>query len=292
MQSKTKGTIFILISAVFYASYGIWSKLMGHSFGEFTQAWTRGLFLLIIIILLNQKLKIYKPFKKSDWPWFIMIALAGGINQAPYYYGFQHLDIGTATLLFYASLVIGGYLQSKLALKEQFSKSKIISLIIAVLGMSLIYRFTLTSSQIIPALFTCLAGFLGASTVVLTKKLSSNFHELQIMIGYFVMQVVFNLPLALILHETLPAFSHSSAWLAQLAYAISLFLANFTAIEGFKYLEGSVGSLIGMAEILFGVLFGLLLFGEILTPSTIIGGLLIILAASLPSLLEIKKQGS
>ncbi|MFH1280654.1 MAG: DMT family transporter [Candidatus Beckwithbacteria bacterium] len=292
MQSKTKGTIFILISAVFYASYGIWSKLMGHSFGEFTQAWTRGLFLLIIIILLNQKLKIYKPFKKSDWPWFIMIALAGGINQAPYYYGFQHLDIGTATLLFYASLVIGGYLQSKLALKEQFSKSKIISLIIAVLGMSLIYRFTLTSSQIIPALFTCLAGFLGASTVVLTKKLSSNFHELQIMIGYFVMQVVFNLPLVLILHETLPAFSHSSAWLAQLAYAISLFLANFTAIEGFKYLEGSVGSLIGMAEILFGVLFGLLLFGEILTPSTIIGGLLIILAASLPSLLEIKKQGS
>jgi drug/metabolite transporter (DMT)-like permease len=284
MKNQTKGVIFILISAIFYASYGIWSRLMGHDFGEFTQAWTRGLFLLIAIVFLNFKFKIYKPFKKSDWPWFIMIALAGGLNQAPYYYGFQHLNIGTATLLFYASLVIGGYLQSKLALKEKFTTTKIISLIIAISGISLIYRFSLTPSQIIPALLTCLAGFLGASTVVLTKKLSGNFHELQIMIGYFIMQVIFNLPLAIILNETLPDLTHSTAWLAQLAYAVSLFLANFSAIEGFKYLEGSIGSLIGMAEILFGVLFGILLFGEFLTFPTIIGGLLIILAATLPNL--------
>ena len=263
---------------------------MGYSFGEFTQAWTRGLFLLIIVLLANQKFKVYKPFKKTDWPWFLAIAFAGGINQAPYYFGFQHLEIGTATLLFYASLVIGGYVQSKFALKEKISGTKLISLFIAIVGMSLIYRFTLSPSQIIPAVFTCIAGFLGASTVVLTKKLSTNFHELQIMIGYFVMQVVFNLPLAIILKETLPAFSDTTAWLAQLAYAISLFIANFTVIEGFKYLEGSIGSLIGMTEILFGIIFGLVLFSEVLTSSTLVGGALIILAATLPSLIELQNR--
>ena len=288
MKSHTKGTIFILISAIFYASYGIWSRLMGHSFGEFTQAWTRGLFLLIVIILANLRFKVYKPFKKTDWPWVIIIALAGGINQAPYYFGFQHLSIGTATLLFYASLVIGGYIQSNLALKEKISPIKFISLVFAILGMGLIYRFSLTPSQILPAILTCFAGFLGAATVVLTKKLSSNFHELQIMIGYFIAQVVFNLPLAIILNETLPALTHSTAWLAQLAYAISLFTANFTAIEGFKYLEGSIGSLIGMTEILFGILFGFMFFSEILTPLTLVGGLLIILAAALPNLRKVK----
>jgi len=261
---------------------------MGHSFGEFTQAWTRGLFLLIVIILANLRFKVYKPFKKTDWPWVIIIALAGGINQAPYYFGFQHLSIGTATLLFYASLVIGGYIQSNLALKEKITPIKFISLVIAILGMGLIYRFSLTPSQILPAILTCFAGFLGAATVVLTKKLSSNFHELQIMIGYFIAQVVFNLPLAIILNETLPALTHSTAWLAQLAYAISLFTANFTAIEGFKYLEGSIGSLIGMTEILFGILFGFMFFSEILTPLTLVGGLLIILAAALPNLRKVK----
>jgi len=109
--------------------------------------------------------------------------------------------------------------------------------------MGLIYRFSLTPNQLLPATLTCLAGFLGAATVVLTKKLSGNFHELQIMVGYFVAQILFNLPLAIIFKETLPSLTHSTAWLAQLAYAVSLFSANFTAIEGFKYLEGSIGSL-------------------------------------------------
>jgi len=288
MNKKTKGALFILISALFYGTYGIWSRIMGHSFGEFTQAWTRGLFLLIVIFLANKRFKVIKPFKKTDWPWVLTIALAGGLNQAPYYYGVQHLEIGTATLLFYASLIVGGYIQSKLALKEKISKSKLISLFIAIAGMGLIYRFSLNSSQILPAILTCLAGFLGAATVVLTKKLSTNFHELQIMIGYFVAQVIFNLPLAFIFNETLPALTNSTAWLAQLAYAISLFTANFAAIEGFKYLEGSIGSLIGMTEILFGILFGFLFFAEILSPTTFIGGALIILAATLPNLFKVR----
>lgn len=284
MKSRTKGTFFIITSAFFYGTYGVWSKIMGHSFGEFTQAWTRGLFLLIVIFLVNLKLKVFKPFKKSDWPWFLIIALAGGLNQAPYYYGFQHLEIGTATLLFYASLVIGGYIQSKLALKEKISIIKLISLIIAIAGMGLIYRFSLQPNQILAAILTCIAGFLGAATVVLTKKLSTNFHEFQIMIGYFIMQILINAPLSLIFQETLPNITHTSSWLAQLGYATSLFIANFAVIEGFKYLEGSIGSLIGMVEILFGILFGYLFFAEILTPSTLVGGLLIILAAALPNL--------
>jgi uncharacterized membrane protein len=73
---------------------------MGSSFGEFTQAWTRGLFLMSIILMLNSKFNFLKKVGKKDIPWFMIIALAGGINQAPYYFGFQHLQIGTATLLF------------------------------------------------------------------------------------------------------------------------------------------------------------------------------------------------
>ncbi|MEA3355332.1 MAG: DMT family transporter [Patescibacteria group bacterium] len=288
MKNKTKGSIYILASALFFGTYGIWSRLMGHAFGEFTQAWTRGLFLLITLLFINLKLKVFKPFKKTDWPWFLIIALAGGLNQAPYYYGFQHLSIGTATLLFYASLVVGGYIQSKLALKEKLSKIKLLSLVIAIIGMGSIYRFSLTSSQILPAIFTCIAGFLGAATVVLTKKLSSNFHELQIMIGYFIMQVVFNFPLAIIYQETFPAFTNITPWLVQLAYATSYFIANFAVIEGFKYLEGSIGSLIGMAEIIFGIFFGFLFFSEILSLSTFIGGTLIILAATLPNIFKVQ----
>lgn len=284
MKPKLKSTTYILTSALFFGTYGVWSRLMGHSFGEFNQAWTRGLILLIFVLIVSKFKKLFKPISKEDWPWFIIIAIAGGLNQAPYYFGFQHLSIGTATLLFYAALVFGGYLIGKLVFNEKINRIKIISLVISLAGMGIIYQFSLTSSQILPATLTIIAGLLGAICAVLPKKLSSDYHEFQIMTGYFSLQIIFCLPLSLLFNETLPALTNSTAWLAQLAYATSLLIANFTVIEGFKQLDASIGSLIGMAEILFGVLFGFIFFSEILTPTTLIGGALIILAATLPNL--------
>src|SRR3972149_3760018 len=155
---KNRGALFILISAFFYGTYGIWSRLMSQSFGEFSQAWTRGLMLLILVLVLNFKLKFFKPIAKKDWPWFIAIALAGGLNQAPYFIGFKYLSIGTATMLFYAALVAGGYIIGKLVFNEKITVTKLISLILALCGMAAIYHFTLQPGQFIPAALTIMAG--------------------------------------------------------------------------------------------------------------------------------------
>ena len=283
MSHKTKGTIWILFSSLVFGSYGVWSRLMGHNFGEFSQAWTRGLVLLIFVVLVGKMKKVFKPIRKKDWPWFLIIALIG-LNQAPYYYGFQHLQVGTATLLFYAALVIGGYLIGKLVFKETFNKAKLISLVIGMAGLGIIYRLSLTPDQFWPATWTIVAGLMGAVSAVLPKKLSGEYHEFQIMSGYLMVMLVANGVVAYFLGENLPPLSAQVAWLAAGAYAISLLVANFSVIEGFKHIEASVGSLIGMAEILFGILFGFLFFGEVLSVTTFIGGLLIVLAAALPNL--------
>lgn len=287
MNNKLKGTSLILLSTIFYGSYGVWSRLMVGSFGEFSQAWTRGLLLLIVVLLLNWKMKFIRKVEKNDWKWFITIALAGGLNQAPYFLGFEHLSIGTATLLFYASLVVGGYVLGKIFFNEEMTWVKIASLLIAILGMVMIYGFSLAPNQIFPASMTILAGLLGASTVILPKKLIGNYHELQIMLGYFICQVLFNYPMAMIMSDALPTLQLSTPWLGQLGYAMAMLLANMAVITGFGYLEPSVGSLIGLAEILFGILFGIVLFGESLSMGVMVGGILIILAAALPSLSEV-----
>jgi len=276
--------IYILISAFFFGSYGIWSRLMVGEFGEFSQAWTRGLFLLIVILILNWRFRFIKAIEQKDWKWFIPIALAGGINQAPYFLGFEHLGIGTATLLFYAALTIGGYLLGVVFFNEKISRIKYLSLSLAVIGMFMIYRFNLTLAQIFPATMTIFAGLLGATTVILPKKLLGQYDELQIMLGYFLAQIIFNLPLSLLLHNSLPPLSLSRAWFGQLGYAISMLIANYSAIEGFRRLEPSVGSLIGLAEIIFGLLFGIIFFKETLSASIVLGSVFIILAAALPNL--------
>ncbi|MFH1244530.1 MAG: EamA family transporter [bacterium] len=161
------------------------------------------------------------------------------------------------------------------------------SLLIAIGGMVSIYGWSLTSSQIFPATMTVLAGLMGATTVILPKKLIGNYHELQMMAGYFLLQVVFNLPLSIWLSDPIPPMTLNEAWGGQLGYAVAMLVANMAAITGFGYLEPSIGSLIGLAEILFGILFGIVLFGESLSVGVMVGGLLILLAAALPSVAEV-----
>lgn len=284
---KFSGSILILTSALFYGTYGIWARLMTGHFNEFSQAWIRGLALFVFVLLANLKYRFIKPIRKEDMKWFVVIALCGGLNQAPYFFGFEHLSIGTATLLFYAALVVGGYLLGKVFFKEKMTMVKIASLVVALFGIYIIYGFTLTSQQVLPATFTVLAGLMGAATVVLPKKLTDNYNELQIMAGYFSFQVLINLPLALLLHDAVPSLALAIPWLAQLGYAVTMLCANAAAIAGFSKLEPSIGSLLGLAEILFGIIFGVVLFAEPLRAGVIIGGTLIIISAALPSLQEL-----
>lgn len=290
-MKSNKGATLILTSALFYATYGIWSRLMGGAFGEFSQAWTRGLALLIFVLIFNFKFKIFKPILRQDLPWLALIGLSGGINQAPYYFGFQHLSIGTATLLFYAALVVGGYLLGKIFFAEKITAIKLISLFLAISGMSFVYRFQLTPPQFLAATMTIIAGLLGSITVILPRKLQGDYPEFQVMVSYFSAQILFNGLLSLFIKDSIPQITNITPWLGQTAYAVSMLLANWAAIEGYKLYDASIGSLIGLAEIIFGVAFGVIIFHEPLTPSIVFGSLIIICAASIPHL-QLKSEKS
>jgi len=281
-----RGSFYIVIASFFYASYGVWARLMGHVFGEFTQAWTRGLFLLIIVFGFAVAKRLFRPIAPTDWRWFVIIALAGGLNQAPYYYGFQSLGVATGTVVFYAALLIGGYLIGFGVFREKMTIPKILSLLLALGGIGTIYQFSLTPDRVGGLLVMALAGLMGSIAGVLPKKLSSDYHELQIMTGYFVVMVVANGLLASFFGEQIPSLTATSPWLAQLGYALSMLIANMTVIAGFRYVEASIGSLIGLVEVIFGVLFGYLLFQESIALSTIVGAGLILIATSLPALAE------
>lgn len=280
-MNKKTGATLVLGSAFFYATYGIWSRLMASSFGEFSQAWTRYLILLIVVLLINWKWKIFRPLVKKDLPWLILIAI-GGMNQAPYYFGFKHLSVGTAVMLFYTSLVMGGYFWGKFVFKEKITIKIMFSLVLAILGMLVIYKFDLKPNQILPALMTILAGFMGSAGVILPKKMIGKYPEFQVMTWYLVLGIFANGIISVVLKDAMPGLNQVKPWLAQLGYTTTFLLANWAAIKGYKYFDASVGSLLGMAEILFGIIFGIILFRESLTMGMIYGAILIIISAALP----------
>lgn len=288
-KQTTTGIGLITLSALAFGSYGTWARLMSGSFGAFSQAWIRGVGLLAVIGVLLFVTGSAKKIKRADWPWFGLISLAG-LNQAPYYFGFEYLTVGTATLLFYAALVMGGYLIGKVVFNEHVTMVKVLSLVIGIVGIGVIYGFSLSATQLLPATATVLAGFMGAMSAVLPKKLSQDYSELQIMAGWVMVMIVGNLVVAWVVGDTLPDLSHHIPWLAQGGYTLAMLVANVTVIAGFKYLDATIGSLAGLTEILFAGLFGYVLFSEQLTRSTWIGGVLIVTAAVLPHVAGVCKR--
>lgn len=286
MKNQFKGSLFISLSALFYASYGIWSRLMQSSFGEFSQAWSRAIILLVILVPLGVLTRQFKPIRKQDFTWFIIIGLCGGLNQAPYYYAFSNLQIGTATLLFYTMLTVGTYIIGKLFFAEMINREKLIALFLSIIGLTFIYRFTLTPGQILPAIASSVAGLMGSAMVVFTKKISGRYSEVQILSFVWVIMLVANLLISSFIQDKMPGLAISTAWLGQLGYAAAMLIANYVVVIGYKYLEPSIGGLVGLLEVIFAVGFGVIIFREQLSLGMLFGGGLILFAIALPDLIN------
>ena len=61
-------------------------------------------------------------------------------------------------------------------------------------------------------------------------------------------------------------------------------------VYGFKNIEAQIGSIILPVEIIFATIFSFLVFKEVPTTLTILGGFLIIFAAIIPSLTVLKQK--
>lgn len=290
MNNNTKGILYISLSALFFATYGVWSHIMGNSFGDFFQAWTRGIIIASILFCIGIATKQIKKIQRKDLIWFCIISLAGGLNQAPYFYAFRNINIGTATLLFYSSLTISSYILGKFFFREKITFIKLLSLFIALLGMFLIFSFSWQMPFIIPAFFAVIAGIMGGLEVVFSKKISNRYPSITVLIYIFVVMFVGNGIISFFAHDNMPSFALSTGWMAQIGYAASMLAAMYFVVLGFRYIEPSIGGILGLSEIIFTIIFGYIFFQQHLNSAVFIGGALILIAAALPNLAVLKPQ--
>ncbi len=187
-------------------------------------------------------------------------------------------------------LTIGSYVIGKFFFDEQLTPIKVVSLGLAMIGLFVIYRFSLTPEQFIPAISMMIAGLMGSTVVVFSKKISSYYSEVQILTNVFAVMLVANLILSWLLGETMPALELSTPWLAELGYAATMLIANTAVVAGYKQLEPSVGGVLGLLEVVFAAFLGVVIFQEAITPSLIAGSVLIIAGAGMADAASIVKK--
>lgn len=285
-MTKTYGILLIVLASLFFGSYGVWAKLIGDDMGVFFQGWSRGLIIALALLPYLYFKRLIVPIRREDWPWMAVFIGFTSLTQAPLFYAFTHMDIGSATLLFFVSMLLTMYLVGIFFLGEKLTYVKAASFALACLGLYFIFSFSLIAFTLVAALMAILNGVASGGEVSFSKKLTSAYSVLYISWISWVAIIVTNAPISVLLGEAQLLPSTDLVWLWQLGYTTASMLAFWLIMEGLKYTEAGIGGLLGLLEILFSIAFGTIIFHEGLSSDVVIGASLILTAAAMPHIAE------
>ena len=292
MTNHFRGAGIVALSAIFFGSYGVWARLISDHLPNLFQVWTRSLLISVVLAVILILTRSWKNIAKKDLKWVAVYTLFGSCAVAPYFYAFNKLGIGPSTLLFYASLTVVSYLAGFFAFKEKMTLSKIASLILAFIGLFLIFDFSVKANLILAAACAVFSGAGGGIEVCFTKKISDRYRATQISWLLWTVIFIIHFALSLFFGESWTLPSLSVPWIGVLGYSLASLIAFFLVVIGYKYFEPSVGGIIGLLEIIFGIIFGVLLFKEPLTSSVVWGTIFILASATLPNVAELRHKTS
>lgn len=276
-----KGYLMILLASVLFGTYGIWSKLMGDHFGVFYQGWVRALVVLIILSpYLIYKKQLRWPEKK-DAKYLAIFLGATLLTQAPLYYAFITTSVGIATLLFYAAFIIASFLIGKYLIGEKITSIKLFAMLLAFVGLTFVFGLSLSVFSFAGMAMAALNGTASGTEVSSSKKLS---HYPALLVTFYSWAVILvtHLIVSIGIGEVQWLPANTVEWWAMLAYSLVGLISFWLVVEGFKYVDASIGSLIGLLEIIWAILFGAIFFGEHVGLTVWIGAILIVLAGFLP----------
>lgn len=116
---------------------------------------------------------------------------------------------------------------------------------------------------------------------------------MQATVVMWVASVIANIFMMFLLREKLPVTGLHVEWLYLLLFAAASVIASWTFIKGVKLIEAGAAGILGLLEIVFGILFGALFFDERLSWLALAGAAVIIAAAAIPYFRDFNvKKGS
>lgn len=284
-----RGYLIILAAAVLFGTYGVWSKLMGDTFPPFYQAWVHSLLILLIMLPFMLRAKSFQKIKRQDWPALSIFIGFCVFTQVPLYYAFNHASIGTVQLIFYSMFVVTAYLVSRFYLGETITKIKLLSMILSFVGLAFVFSAAVIAFAPLGLGLALLNGVASGGEVSSSKKIEAAYQPSLIVFWGWVFTLATHLPLSLMFEKQVPV-GFDAAWLWLVLYSVVNAAAFWLIIVGFRYVDASIGSLIGLTEVVFAVIFGAVIFHEKLSVSVCLGGSIILFAAMLPDLINIMQH--
>lgn len=280
-SNRTKGIIFIIMSAFGFAMMSAFVKLAG-DLPSFQKTFFRNIVSLIVafVLIINHKGSFFG--KKDNQKLLILRSIFGTLGILFNYYSIDRLVLSDANMLNKLSpfFVI---VFSAIFLKEKIKPNQILALATAFIGALFIIRPSF-SFEIIPALVGTLGGISAAVAYTCVRALGGREKPDTIVFYFSLFSSIVTFPLMI--------FSYKSMSLLQLTYLIlaGIFasIGQFGITFAYKFAPGKEISIFDYTNIIFSAIISLFLFGVLPDYLSVIG-YLIIFAASLYMFLNNKR---
>jgi drug/metabolite transporter (DMT)-like permease len=244
--------------------------------------------ILLTIFIINKKK--WQPYKKKDLKWFVIWIIPSSLQPVMTFIAFNKLPVSLVYYLLYAAMIISSFLSGMIFYKEKLNIEKIISLIFVLIGITFIYGSNISFVTNIYVIFALLSGFTIGIWNTLTKKLSGNYSEEQMIFSDNLMTFIICLIVAILVGESLPNINNYMSYIWLIIFSLITLTTGVLIVKGFNKVEAQLGSLITPMEIVFGSIVGYFFLNETLSKEMYLGGFFILLAATLPYIIELIKK--
>ena len=266
----------VILAGILWGTSGIFIKILN------LPPTTISFFRLAIPALI---LRIYflikkKKLKYSNNKLMLLASSLNAIRVFFYFVGFTLTSIGNAVIILYTWPIFATIL-SIIFLKEQISKKNILLLSTAFIGIILIYlnkEISFANKDFLGMSSMLLSAIIYSSTIVIFKKESLTHSKFEIIFYQNLTGAILFLPFIIINRPipTLPKISIATI------YAILIGLVGYTLFfSALKKIKTFTASMLSYTEVISGIIFGIIIFKEILTLNMIIGGILIIMSTTM-----------
>lgn len=280
---------FMLLSALSFALMTACVKLVStHNIPVFEIVAARGLVSLIISYIDIKRKKI--PVWGNNKILLISRGVVGTLALLCVYYAVTTLPLVEATLLQYLYPVFTAIL-AFLFLKERIQRSTLICILLCLLGLFAMVKpnLSVASGIVLPwfSVFIALLGALGSATAYVIVKRLSKCEDSSVIIFYF---PLIALPLSIILLGDNFVMPDTEALILLLFVGIFTQMGQVGLTKAMQTEVAAKVSAFSYVQIVFSTILGVIIFNEIPSFWTLIGGMLIILGALVNVFGSNKKQ--
>ena len=270
------GLVFVFMAGVLWSTVGLGIRLI-----EEATVWQILLYrsislslFLAIVIYLRSKENLFTVIRAAGLPACVAgLALVGAYSGA--IYGIQSTSVATAMLLFACAPFIAAIL-GWLFLREKVRKATWISILFAMLGIGIMVQDKSTGSALLGSLAALGSAFgFAVFTVALRWGRSVEMLPAVLLSGIFAIFITSSICLL----SGLPfqiSVNDTGISMGMGVFQVGAGLVLYTL--GSKPLPAAELTLLSLAEVLLGPVWVYLFLNEVVTLSTLVGGLILLLA--------------